>query len=411
MAKVKSGKYVKFLIYLVAVVLVNLAGITLFQRFDLTANGAYSLSEASRRAVATLSEPLTINVFFTKNLPAPYNNTERYLRDLLEEYAIYAGKYFNYRFYNVSPEEGDLKPGAETNRDLADNYGISPIQIQVIEKDEVKFQKAYMGLVILHGDLIERIPTITSVDRLEYQLTTAIMKLNNKVSALLRLQDKIRIALFLSSSLNKVAPIIGLDDLPDLPQRVGAIVDKLNTTHLNKLDYVRLDPSTNPDAVRELQTEGTVESQDVLVQEVETGLGPFIREAGSELVPLDLVVLIVAPTGRQPDRRETAERVVQLAVEIDPPLLEVGIDARRCAPARLPFLDGGVLHPSLSGAFGQATATTFRMPRTLLTTSVAKASPSTSSAIIMSGLPILATCSRIGSRSFMLLIFFSLIKI
>ena len=43
MAKVKSGKYVKFLIYLVAVVLVNLAGITPFQRFDLTANGAYSL--------------------------------------------------------------------------------------------------------------------------------------------------------------------------------------------------------------------------------------------------------------------------------------------------------------------------------------------------------------------------------
>jgi ABC-2 type transport system permease protein len=106
--KVKSGKYVKFFIYLVAVVLVNLAGITLFQRFDLTANGVYSLSDASRRAVATLSEPLTINVFFTKNLPAPYNSTERYLRDLLEEYAIYAGKYFNYRFYDVSPEEGDL---------------------------------------------------------------------------------------------------------------------------------------------------------------------------------------------------------------------------------------------------------------------------------------------------------------
>ena len=254
MGKVKSGKYVKFFIYLVAVVLVNLAGITLFQRFDLTANGVYSLSDASRRAVATLSEPLTINVFFTKNLPAPYNSTERYLRDLLEEYAVYAGKYFNYRFYDVSPEEGDLKPGAQTNQDLADNYGISPIQIQVIEKDEVKFQKAYMGLVILHGDLIERIPTITSVDRLEYQLTAAIMKLNNKVSALLRLQGKIRIALFLSSSLNKVAPVIGLNDLPDLPQRVSAIVDKLNPTLLNKLAYVRLDPTTDPDAARELQT-------------------------------------------------------------------------------------------------------------------------------------------------------------
>ncbi|MDP4856602.1 MAG: Gldg family protein [Desulfobacterales bacterium] len=301
MGKVKSGKYVKFFIYLVAVVLVNLAGITLFQRFDLTANGVYSLSDASRRAVATLSEPLTINVFFTKNLPAPYNSTERYLRDLLEEYAIYAGKYFNYRFYDVSPEEGDLKPGARTNQDLADSYGISPIQIQVIEKDEVKFQKAYMGLVILHGDLIERIPTITSVDRLEYQLTTAIMKLNNKVSALLRLQGKIRIALFLSSSLNKVAPVIGLNDLPDLPQRVSAIVDKLNPTLLNKLAYVRLDPTTDPDAARELQTKKinllSLKWPDLPRENLTAGEGTvgLVLEHGGKTATLQLVNVLRIP--------------------------------------------------------------------------------------------------------------------
>ena len=301
MGKVKSGKYVKFFIYLVAVVLVNLAGITLFQRFDLTANGAYSLSEASRRAVATLSEPLTINVFFTKNLPAPYNSTERYLRDLLEEYAIYAGKYFNYRFYDVSPEEGDLKPGAQTNQDLANNYGISPIQIQVIEKDEVKFQKAYMGLVILHGDLIERIPTITSVDRLEYQLTTAIMKLNNKVSALLRLKGKIRIALFLSSSLNKVAPVIGLNDLPELPQRIGAIIDKLNPTFFNKLEYARLDPSTDPDATRELQAKKinllSLRWPDLPRENLSAGEGTvgLVLEHGDKTVALQLVNVVRIP--------------------------------------------------------------------------------------------------------------------
>ncbi len=254
MGKAKSAKYVKFFIYLVVVVLVNLAGITLFKRFDLTASGAFSLSAASRRAVATLSEPLTINVFFTKNLPAPYNSIERYLRDLLEEYAIHAGRHFNYRFYDVSPEESDSPAAGGSNRDLADNFGISPIQIQVIEKDEVKFQKAYMGLVILHGDLIERIPTITSIDTLEYQLTSAIMKLNNKVSALLRLEGKIRITLFQSSSLNKVAPMIGLDGLPELPGRVAAMVDKLNPGFLNKLEFSRVDPTTAPEAAQELQS-------------------------------------------------------------------------------------------------------------------------------------------------------------
>ena len=59
---------------------------------------------------------------------------------------------------------------------------------------------------------------------------------------------------------------------------------------------------------------------------------------------------------------------------------------------------------------GALTAATFRVPRSLLTTSVARASPSTSSAMMTSGLPILATDSSTGSRSFMLEIFFSLMR-
>ncbi len=52
----------------------------------------------------------------------------------------------------------------------------------------------------------------------------------------------------------------------------------------------------------------------------------------------------------------------------------------------------------------------FSVPRSLLTTRVASASPSTSSAMISSGLPQRAICSSTGSRSFMLLIFFSWIR-
>ena len=46
---------------------------------------------------------------------------------------------------------------------------------------------------------------------------------------------------------------------------------------------------------------------------------------------------------------------------------------------------------------GAFTAAIFRPPRSLLTTSVARASPSTSSATISSGLPVWTTASRIGS--------------
>lgn len=243
----RSKNFLKFFIYLIVIVLINLAGTTLFFRLDLTENGTYSISKASRQVVSTLSEPLTIKVFFTKNLPAPNNNTEQYLHDLLEEYSIFANQYFNYTFYDVSPDEGDIKQETKENRELAENYGIRPVQIQLVEKDEIKFQKAYMGLVLIHGDIIEKIPTITSIDGLEYKLTTAIKKLNNKISALLGLSEKIKIKLFLSSSLKIVAPYMKLNNLSGLSKTIEEIVQNLNEKSYGKLEFQYLDPSKDPD--------------------------------------------------------------------------------------------------------------------------------------------------------------------
>jgi len=244
-AKNQFQSYIKLLTYLIAIVLINVAGITLFSsyRIDLTENRIYSISKASQRVVSTLSEPLTIKVFFSKNLPAPHNNTERYLHDLLEEYAIHANRYFNYRFYDVSADKAGARSETDENQQIAKNYGIHPVQIQNIEKDEVKFQKAYMGLVIIHGDMIEKIPTITSTDGLEYQLTTSIQKLNNKISALINLEGKILIKLFLSSSLKIIAPYLQLDELPALPEKLEETVAKLNAKTYGKLAFEYFDPS------------------------------------------------------------------------------------------------------------------------------------------------------------------------
>ncbi len=48
---------------------------------------------------------------------------------------------------------------------------------------------------------------------------------------------------------------------------------------------------------------------------------------------------------------------------------------------------------------GALTATALKVPRSLLTTSVDSASPSTSSAMMASGLPLFMTFSSTGSRS------------
>ena len=240
-ARTQSGKYIKFFVYLVVVVLVNLAGITLFHRWDLTRNKIYSLSDASRKVASTLSEPLTIKVFFTRDLPAPHNATERYLRDLLDEYALH-GKHFSYQFYNVAPQMEGSVP--DENQKLAQSYGIQPVQIQQLEQGEIKFKLAYMGLVIIHGDIVERIGTLSGTDGLEYRLTTAIRKVNNKISALLALSGKIQVKLFLSSSLAPVGPLLGVDGLSDIPAAVKEIVASLNQKNYNRLEFSFQAPGT-----------------------------------------------------------------------------------------------------------------------------------------------------------------------
>ena len=239
----RSQKYYTFLLYLVVIVLINLVGITLFFRVDLTSNDLYSLSDASKKVVSSLNEPLTVNVFFSKNLPAPYNNVELYLHDLLEEYEIYSNDNLSYRFYDVTAEEGDLSEEAGENRKIAQSYGIYPVNVQKIEQDQAKVQRAYMGMALVHGDVIEKIPALTSTEGLEYKITNAIQKMSNKISALVNLPEKIKVTLVLSSSLSRIAKLVKLQGMEGLKTRVQEIVDKLNPKTYGQLQFVHIDPS------------------------------------------------------------------------------------------------------------------------------------------------------------------------
>jgi ABC-2 type transport system permease protein len=295
----RYSKYLKLLTYLVAIVLINVVGITLFARIDLTASKAYSISDVSKKVVATLTEPLTIKVFFTRNLPAPHNNTEQYLRDLLEEYSWHAGRYFNYIFYDVNPQGSGPEGPAMGNRKLAGDYGIYPVQIQMVESDEIKFQNAYMGLVLIHGDVIERLPALTSTASLEYKLTTAIQKLNDKISALLALKEKVKIKLFLSSSLRAVAPYMGLNNLPTLSKQIEAVVEKLNKKNYDKLAFESIDPVSieDQDAISKRYNIQALEWPAIEKTGVAAGQGVIglVMEYGSKTMHLPLLNAINLP--------------------------------------------------------------------------------------------------------------------
>lgn len=230
--------YSHFVLYGIIIVLVNIVGLTLYFRIDLTKNNVYSLSPISKEIVSTLEEPLNVKIFFNEDLPAPYNAVYRYLRDLMAEYDAEGNRYFSYEFVDV-----------EKHKDAAGDFGIQPVQIREIRDDQVKLRNAHMGLAIIHGDLIDKIDSITEPEGLEYRITTLIKKMSGKIVSLSKLKDGITITLYASSNL----PIPGMHNLNE---RVHAEVQKSNMRNYNKLQYRYIDPYQNPQTMAGAQMYG-----------------------------------------------------------------------------------------------------------------------------------------------------------
>ncbi|MBP5403244.1 MAG: GldG family protein [Treponema sp.] len=165
----KSSSSDRFLL-LVAVILINLVSINGFFRFDLTSQRAYSLSKASKEVIKHIDSPLSVKVFFSKNLPAPYNNVEQYLTDILTEYKSNGSKYFSYQVYDMSKEE---------NQQQAQSLGIYPVQIDQVETSGFSSKIAWMGVAITYGDYIAAIDSLKTTTDIEYKITTTITKIIN----------------------------------------------------------------------------------------------------------------------------------------------------------------------------------------------------------------------------------------
>ena len=162
--------FVIFIVVAIALVaLGNLVSRNFFFRLDLTENQIYSLSPSSKVILEKIDDFLTAKVYFSENLPGQYGNTQRYLQDILEEYAAYSDGNFRFEFYRPDDDE-QLALDAQKS-------GIQPVQLQVLENDKFEVKRVYMGMVLLYGDKREVLPVIQTTTGLEYEITTRIKKM------------------------------------------------------------------------------------------------------------------------------------------------------------------------------------------------------------------------------------------
>ena len=226
-----KGPKSDFILFVIFLVLLNIAGHKAFVRVDLTAPKSYSLSKASKTLVKNLDSPLSIRVFFSDNLPSTYTSVSQYVKDILSEYKGVANKNFSVSFMDMSKPE---------NEELARESGIQQVQIQELKNNEVGLKQVYMGIAINYGDSTEIMNPVQSSDGFEFNLTTTMSKMVSMADTLAGLgkDEKITLTLYLSDDL-KTLGISGAEEAEDIIREAFNTVNKKN---LDRLEFKVISP-------------------------------------------------------------------------------------------------------------------------------------------------------------------------
>ncbi|AUL99307.1 ABC transporter permease [Rhodocyclaceae bacterium] len=119
-------------------------------RVDLTAGKVHSLSEATSRQLARLTEPLLIRGYFSAKTHPLLAPLVPQLKDLLEEYAVAAGGRAQVEFIDPTRDRA-------AEEDAAARYGVRPVPFQTADRYQAAVVSAYFDIVVAYGDQYEKL--------------------------------------------------------------------------------------------------------------------------------------------------------------------------------------------------------------------------------------------------------------
>ena len=163
------------------------AKIGLYERFDLTSDNRYTLSDAALNTVADVDSPIIVDVFLEGDFPSEFRKLKSETRQILEEFSAYNQ---NIKFSFINPIEDD------ENRDLVikqlTDRGLTPLQLSIQESGKSSQELIFPWGLASYNNQTVKIPLVknkigatqqelvnNSVQNLEYAFADGFSKLVN----------------------------------------------------------------------------------------------------------------------------------------------------------------------------------------------------------------------------------------
>lgn len=172
-------------------ILLNVVGSFLFQRFDLTTDNRYSLSEETKDLVSGLDDIVHFKVYLAGDLPPTMDRLNQATREMLDELRAYNAQEVHYEFIDPSHYESEKKRKRQYS--TLREKGLREMILQVQKKGSRGEKLIFPGAIVSYKgkevamDLLEgktRRPNPSTVNKainnLEYKIGHTIRKLKRR---------------------------------------------------------------------------------------------------------------------------------------------------------------------------------------------------------------------------------------
>lgn len=183
----RSSDWFGLIAMLVFLVLINVISTRVFQRFDLTSENRYSLTDATTNQLETLDDIVFVRVYLEGDLPPEYKRLRDATQEILDEFRAYAQGNLEYEFIDPSASP-DEKERVNVYRNLTEQ-GLQYNSVRFKEGDKVSEKIIFPGAIfsyqgreipvqILKSRLgaDEEVMVNNSIQQLEYEFASTIAK-------------------------------------------------------------------------------------------------------------------------------------------------------------------------------------------------------------------------------------------
>lgn len=174
-ARVQSGAFVAIMI--ASMVLVNLLAAKVLRahwfRKDLTARQLYTLSQGTTRVLGSLTDSLSVTVYWTPDQPAPANDDERLVREQLDQYVAFGNGRVEVRYVRTDNDDRNGEAGRA-------NCAKRALQTIDSRAGNARVQEVYRCITFSYGTKTERMDFVPpGIEGLEYSVTSIIKKMRD----------------------------------------------------------------------------------------------------------------------------------------------------------------------------------------------------------------------------------------